>query len=437
VGERALGEKVGAERAGDGRLRAWWRAEVPVGRERALLVTAVVLGLAVQLAYVLSTRHLALAGDEPEYVSEAKLIASGHLFYTTLPYGILHAGAWKAPLYPAWLGLIFAVFGPHLVVVRVLQLAIGLLTIPLTWLLARRLFSARVAVTAAFVVAIYPMAWQFEGLLYPEALATPMYVLLLVLALTRPPTAARAVVIGLLMGIALLLRPTTEFLFLGFLIAWSLRAGWRRGIGLTALSLALAVLVVAPWTIRNAIVMHGFVPISMQDSAAYGTFNAQSANDPLFPYAWRDDPPSVAPLFDRHHPLPDPTLRSKLDSVAIHYVENHPASLPAAFFWNGLSRLWDIRHQSRALAEVPYEGRSRTVSELGLDAYYVLFVLTLVGLWRARERRWLVLGVLGLALGASIVFTIDSGTRYRAPLEPLIAVLACAGALGTRLEARG
>jgi peptidoglycan/LPS O-acetylase OafA/YrhL len=107
-------------------------------------------------------------------------------------------------------------------------------------------------------------------------------------------------------------------------------------------------------------------------------------------------------------------------------------SVPEAFFWNGLSRLWDIRARSRSLIEVSFEGRSRFVSEVGLDVYDVLLPLALLGLWRARRRRPLVLGVIALALAASIVFTADSGTRYRATLEPLIAVLACAGALGAR-----
>ena len=77
--------------------------------------------------------------------------------------------------------------------------------------------------------------------------------------------------------------------------------------------------------------------------------------------------------------------------------------------------------------------------ELGLDAYLVLLPLALIGLWRARRRHALVLGVLAIALGASIVFTVDAGTRYRATLEPLIAILACAGVLGAsapRLDAR-
>ncbi|MGI8505749.1 MAG: hypothetical protein ACR2MK_02900, partial [Solirubrobacteraceae bacterium] len=92
----------------------------------------------------------------------------------------------------------------------------------------------------------------------------------------------------------------------------------------------------------------------------------------------------------------------------------------------------DIRRRSRSLTEVRFEGRSRLVTNLGLDAYWVLLPLALIGLWRTRRRRMLVLGVLAMALGASIVFTTDSGTRYRVPLEPLIAVLACAGALGAQ-----
>ena len=62
----------------------------------------------------------------------------------------------------------------------------------------------------------------------------------------------------------------------------------------------------------------------------------------------------------------------------------------------------------------------------------MLLPLALIGLWRARRRRALVLGVLAMALAASVVFTADSGTRYRAPLEPLIAVLACSAVLVPR-----
>ncbi len=399
-------------------------------RERILLALAMLLGLTIRVAYVVATRHYRLAGDAPEYDAEGQLIAAGHLFWTRLPYGILHAGAWKAPGYPAWVGAWYAMIGHHPTGVKLAQAVIGCATIALTWLLARRLFSPRVAIAAAFLVAIYPLVWQYDALLYPEALATPLTVAILIVIFTGAPTTRRAVTLGLMLGVALLLRPTSEFLVLAALAGWWVAAGWRRGIGLTALSVAVAVLVLTPWMIRNAVVMHGFVPISMQDSALSGTFNSTVAHDPRAPYAWRADPPPIADLFDPHHPRSDVELRAALIHRGESYISSHPSSLLGAFFWNGLSRLWDIRRRSSSLFEVPYEGRSTFVSEAGLDMYDVLLPLALIGLWRARRRRALVVGVAAMALGASVVFTVAAGTRYRATIEPLIAVMACAGVLG-------
>jgi hypothetical protein len=74
--------------------------------------------------------------------------------------------------------------------------------------------------------------------------------------------------------------------------------------------------------------------------------------------------------------------------------------------------------------EVPFEGRDETVTGIGLAIYYPLLVAALVGLWRHRSRREVVIPVVALALVASIMFISASGTRYRAPLEPLIAILA-------------
>lgn len=388
------------------------------------------LGLAIRLAYVLATRHYRLAGDAPEYDIEGLLIAHGHWFYTRLPYGILHAGAWKAPGYPAWVGLWYWLFGHHPDAVRLVQVALGAVTIVLSWLLARRLFGPRVAVAAALLVAVYPSAWQYEGLLYPEALSAPLTVATLIVILTARPGRGAALALGALLGVGFLVRPSGEFLIVAAVVAWSLAAGLRRGVAYTALAVAVAALIVAPWTVRNAVVMHGFVPISMQDAALYGTFNGQAAADPVFPYAWRRDPPSVADLFDARHPLPDVTLRARLIRRGEDYIRAHPASLAKAFFWNGITRLWDIRSRSQSLFEVPFEGRSRLVTNLGLDAYIVVGVLAVIGLWRARRRRALVWGVIALVVAMSVTFTVDGGTRYRAPVEPLLAVLACAGALG-------
>ena len=407
----------------------WW-PRLP--RERRWLIAAIALGLVVRFLYVLLTRHLPLRADQLEYDYEGRMIAAGHWWWSKAPYGIPHPSANKAPLYPLWVGFWYALFGHHPLLVRFVQVPIGAVVIWLSWLLGRRLFGPRVAIAAAVVVAVYPMAWQYEELLYSESLATPLTLAFLVLALTGRPSRRRAALAGLVLGVALLARPTSVIVIVPLAVYLLLRLGWRRAAALSALAAGVAVVVVVPWTIRNAVVEHGFLPISLEDEATYGTFNPVSANDPVFPYAWRPEPSSIAAIDNPRLHLSDLALRARLQQYAIDYVKQHPIALPEAFFWNGLSRLWDVRRPSRSLAEVYAEGRSRPVAIAALCFYYLLLPLALIGLWRSRRRRDLVWPVLALALAASIVFTIDSGTRYRAPLEPLIAVLACSAVLVPR-----
>jgi MYXO-CTERM domain-containing protein len=78
------------------------------------------------------------------------------------------------------------------------------------------------------------------------------------------------------------------------------------------------------------------------------------------------------------------------------------------------------------LVETQFDGRSRMITKVSTAMWWVLLPLALAGLWRWRRRRRLMWPVLAVAAAASIVFTTESGTRYRAPLEPLVVVFACA-----------
>jgi 4-amino-4-deoxy-L-arabinose transferase-like glycosyltransferase len=413
------------------KVRAYWDG-VPV-RERWLLAAAMALSAAIVATYVLATRPNELLGDQIEYHEEGVFFTEGRFWWTELPFGVAHEGMWKAPGYPAWTGFWYELLGTSPFRLALVQ---GFILAPLSvcfaWLLSRRLFGDRAASVTAFVVAAFPLAWEHIGLLYPEALAIPLTTLVLYSFLGREPTRTVVLATGLLMGVSLLVRPTAFFLFAGIAAAWIVAEGWRRGLLKTATTVGLAVLVVLPWTVRNFVVTDGgFVPISVQDGAIYGTFNDESANDPENPYAWRfvlEDPPDVL----EGPPVDDPTLRRELTQAGFDYIQEHPFSVVEAFFWNGLSRFWDVRRPGHAVDEVPFEGRSKPVTIAGLAMYYVLLPLALFGLWRLRHRREILIPLLALAAGASIVFMTASGTRYRAPLEPLIAVLAVSAVVPRR-----
>jgi 4-amino-4-deoxy-L-arabinose transferase-like glycosyltransferase len=392
---------------------------------RPLLAGAMTVSFALVVIYVAARGSHPLAGDQTDYDTAGRYFADGQAWWSTRPFDVGHASAWKAPLYPLWVGLWYSLFGPHPVVVELIQALLAPLTVLLTWMLARRLFDERVAIVAACIVALFPLAWEFYGLLYSEALTIPVTLGVLLMFLGRgSPSNGRAAAVGAAIGIALLIRPSSGFLLVGALAAWIVAAGWRRALRATLIALAGAVVVIAPWTVRNVATDGiGFVPLSVQDGAAYGTFNSTSANDPVYPYAWRPaiaDPPDVL----INPPATEADLRSGLQDAAFDYIADHPFSVAEAFFWNGLSRFWDVRRPARALDEVPFEGRSEAVTAIGLGIYYVLLIAAIVALWRLRRRREVVIPLLAMALACSLIYTSASGTRYRAPLEPLIAILA-------------
>jgi 4-amino-4-deoxy-L-arabinose transferase-like glycosyltransferase len=407
-------------------------------RELRLVLAAMALSALIVVAYVVATRPNGLEGDQREYHSAAVFFTEGNLFWSTLPFGVPHESMNKAPGYPFFSGVVYTVLGSSPTRLGILQ---GLVFAPLSvlaaWALARRLFDSRVAVLSAFGVALFPLAWEYFGLLYPEVLAIPLTTFLLWLFLEREPTRGLVVAVGLAMGVSLLIRPTAVFMFAGIAAAWIIAAGWRRGIGWTALTVAVAALVVAPWTARNMLIEDGgFVPISTQDAAGAGTFNDESASDPKFPYAWRpflEDPPPVL----EGPPVSDVVVREELQEATFDYIEEHPFSVVEAFYWNGLSRLWDIRRPAYAVDEAAFEGRSKVVTAVGMGIYYLVLPLALFGLWRMRSRATIVIPLLTMALAASVVFTVAAATRYRAPLEPLLMILAIAAVTGVAGRSRG
>jgi tetratricopeptide (TPR) repeat protein len=103
-----------------------------------------------------------LLGDAHGYDEWARRIAGGEW--------IGHDVFYQAPLYPYFLGVIYAVAGHHLLVVRLIQAAIGAGSCALLCLAGRRLFSPAVGVAAGIGLAVYAPAIFFDGLLQKSVL---------------------------------------------------------------------------------------------------------------------------------------------------------------------------------------------------------------------------------------------------------------------------
>lgn len=396
--------------------------------ERTYLGLAMAASVLLALIHAIATRNYALVGDEIFYDAQARLFADGYIFHSVAPLTELHPTAWKTPGFPTWIGLIYSVFGASATGLGVIQaLVLAPLVVFLTWLLARRLFGPTVGIVAAAGVAVMPLIWESYAMLLPEALVMPVALVALILVLTCKPTRSIAIWAGIAIGVAVLIRPNSFFLLAGALVAWWMALGLKRGLQLTLISAGVTILIIVPWSVRNQIVTDGFVPLSVQDAAGYGTFNDDAASDPDRPYGWRATFDNGTQPTILLRPGPDVTeseIRSNLTQLMFDYIKDHPASVPKAFFWNGIVRLWDLRTPGSALDVVGFSVHSRTVHLIGLIAQWLLLPLIAVGLWRLRDRPGILVPVLAMFVVLSVTCTVDATTRYRLPVEPLLIVLA-------------
>jgi dolichyl-phosphate-mannose-protein mannosyltransferase len=162
--------------------------------------------------------------------------------------------------------------GLHARLARLLLALIGSLAVLFAYLIGRRLSGPLAGLIGAAAVAVYPAFLEYQGMLMSEPLAATLLsgALLSVLwAADHPERQDRRagwLVPGLLLGALALTRP--EYLAVAFVLAavvfgreaWT--GAWRPAIERTAILLLGLAIVVAPWTVRNAVALDRFVPIS-------------------------------------------------------------------------------------------------------------------------------------------------------------------------------
>lgn len=189
-------------------------------------------------------------------------------------YGITDSGRIvptyiRLPGYPAFLALIFSVFGmEHYRAVLAVQLFVDLASCLLMADLARRLVSDRAAKVAYVLAALCPFLANYSAAALTETLEIFFTVLALDLAVVGLTAERRTVPwlgCGAAVAMAILLRPDGGLLMVA-IVAYSLFALWRYGAPY-ALRAALVVIVIAvaplvPWTLRNSHTMHRFQPLA-------------------------------------------------------------------------------------------------------------------------------------------------------------------------------
>ena len=389
-------------------------APAPSKRQfRVRLAALVLLGVVIRVAYTIwvapwPPRSLT---DEYYYGLLPGLIAHGRGFIDPLQSVLLGrkvVSAQHAPLYPLVLTALHKLGGTGQEAQRLMGSAFGAGTIVTLALLGRRLAGERVGIVAASIAAVYPMLITADGALMSESLYGFLIGLTLLTAFRfrDAPGFRSAALLGVAAGLAALTRGE-GFLLLLLLLAPTFRSPRRVRAAVTAFLTMLIVL--TPWTVRNAIVFHQFVLVSTDEGITIAGANCRLTYYGNQIGSWHPGPPCT-----KSYSGNDAAVSSRQLSDGLHYAEHHLGRLPIVVLARE-ARAWSLFHTG-----LTDDGRSPGAERLGILSYYLLVLLAWYGFIILRRRRlptWIVTApILLVAITVAVTFGVTRfGSRPSCP----------------------
>ena len=406
------------------------------------LIGLVAIALAVRVV-VVALAPDSLHNDPDGYRYLAENLLRGGVF----GYGQV-SSAYRPPLYPLLLTPCVAL-GPFAVgAMAVLHVALGVATVWLVYRLGRRWGLGGYALAAAVLVACDPILLIQSTQVMTETPATFLAAvsLLLLTSASQRPSTWRAMLAGGCLALATLCRATfLPFIILAALALPTFARGSRQRLRVFGSFTAAAALVLSPWVVRNQIRFGR--PIVATTHGGYTLFLAN--NPSFYQYlrtgawgtVWDADEFNRAWRARATRTRPADEIRN--DRLAYRRAWQTIRQEPGTFVYScavRAGRLWaPLPHRVD-----PREAAARQCLRYLVGLWYLvelaLAVIGLVALSRGvrRGETWRATWLWGILLAAcftAIHALYWSNLRMRAPLMPVVALVASAGAasIGGRL----
>jgi len=395
-----------------------------------LAMLAVALVLRVAYAWLALGPDATPSSDPATYDTVAWNLARGAGF--SLGEGAAsYPTAFVPPVVPWITSLLYRAIGHQFFAAVLVQCLAGSLV---PWLLAAlggSLFGGSVGRTSGWLAAVHPLLVFFSGYLLTETLFTVTLLLALLLSAdwVRTPRTGRALGVGLAWGIATLTRSTALLLPL-LVAAW----GWRP-LGLTlgsggrarqlfVLALGLA-LVVTPWTLRNALVLRAFVPVTTGAGGALMVANNPVTWDVPEARGGADSGTYRTALAGEFRGLNEVALDARARALTWTFMRERVRQWPAVALAK-LARFWRLRAEGGGTGSWQRPGSPLELLRR-FDPLLIWSALALpFGLWglvRASmgARRWFQSLPLWVIVYFSLIAVVFFGSlRMRVPIEPLV-----------------
>ena len=372
-----------------------------------------------------------LLGDSAGYDRWARQLAAGDWLGSEVFY--------QAPLYPYLLGVVYAVLGSDVAVVRICQAVLGSASAVLLAAAGGRFFSPRVGIAAGAVLALYAPAIFVDATLQKSVVDVFLLTgLLWLLSRTLDATVPvrRWLGIGALLGALCLTRENALILVAALGIwLWLERRERRDWLRQAALVAAGVMLVLAPVALRNGVVGGEWHLTTSQFGPNFYIGNNADADGAYRPLRYgrgdaafeRDDATALAEADVGRDLTPAGVSRywvgRALDDIAAAPVRwLRLLARKAALTLNAVEAIDTESQYAHAEHSIP-------LAATGWLAHFGLLVpLAAVGIaatWPRRRQLLSLYMMLGLYAASVIAFYVFA--RYRYPLAPFLVLFAAAG----------
>jgi 4-amino-4-deoxy-L-arabinose transferase-like glycosyltransferase len=403
---------------------------------RLVLGAALVLGLVLRAVIFWHTPDLGTEiVDEQHYATLARNIVAGHGF----AWGPGQPTSIRPPLFPGLVAGIWYLAGAgNLQAVRLVQIALALLTTALVYQLGRQLFNPVVGRYAAAATWLYPSLIFFNFTILTETL----YVLLLTgfillsVILVRRGQMVTAFACGLVLGLACLTRSVLWPLpiVLCPLLIFLLPGRRRTRFALSALVLVGYALAVGPWAVRNTRVQRVFTMVDTMGGLNLHMGNYEHTPDDRL---WD----AISLTGEKHwaYPLQNANLAGLTEGQKDRWAQQRAlayiAANPAISLRRAAIKFADFWGIERELASGFSQGAYRAPSWFAVMApaavalsFVLVALMGIAGIWLARPRQWQAhVLVLLPAVAIMAAHTITFGhSRYHIPLIPILTLYGAA-----------
>jgi 4-amino-4-deoxy-L-arabinose transferase-like glycosyltransferase len=405
------------DRALSARGRRWLLLICLVALGLRLLATAVFEGLA-------SPPNEGAMYDGVEYNAIASNVVRIGEFSVTPG----HPTSFRAPGFPLALAGVYAVFGDrNYLAAHIFFCLVGAALCIATYLVAREMTDEPTALLAAGFVAVYPNLAYYAIHFASE----PLFTLLLTLSVWvllrawRKGGWAGAVVAGLLLGLAALVRPAAFYFVPFFAIAFLARYRRLAPSVLSVAAMGIGVLLpIVPWAVRNCAVHHRYVLVASNGGSTFWGANNQLVLDtPELHGTWI----STEQMPEEKKPVRALTNEVARDSaewaIGKAFLRDHVTSVPR-LVWYKFYAMWT------PVSEPPKATFNRILDvSYGAALPFMVVGLVMVG----RRRGWTdaaflaVMAPIVATTAASVVFY--GSARFRSTIEPLLLIFAAAAVI--------